>query len=231
MKIKRKKLHRIAERIGTRARRAARTRDEIVRAGLKVFSEKGFHGATMDDIALELDATKGLVYYYFNTKEDILAAIIADNPLTAGVENLIAAVKGMPIREGLRDAFMSVRKLLDSNRQLVRFLFVQSALSEAKAKAVYSGIIEKIYKMAAELVESAKQTGDVRSSINSNGLAKFVVDFLTAEYIGDSETATESQRDIFVDQVIDVLINGIATAQGRDIERGVTTASHSSVRS
>ncbi|MGH7815726.1 MAG: TetR/AcrR family transcriptional regulator [Candidatus Binataceae bacterium] len=219
MKTKRKKLHRLAARIGTRARRAARTRGEIVRAGLKVFAEKGFHGATMDDIALELDATKGLVYYYFSTKEDILAAIIADNPLTAGVESLIAAVKGMPIREGLHDAFMSVRKLLDSNRQLVRFLYVQSALSEAKAKAVYSGIIEKIYGMAADLVETAKKTGDVRAAIDSGGLAKFVVDFLTAEFIGEAELGSEHRRDIFVDQVIDVLINGIATRNSRDATR------------
>src|SRR5437868_1917750 len=50
-----------------RARRAERTREQILRAGLKVFSEKGFQGATMDDIALELEATKGLIYYHFKT--------------------------------------------------------------------------------------------------------------------------------------------------------------------
>ena len=44
-----------------RARRAERKRQEIVRAVLKVFAEKGFAGATMDDIALELEATKSRV--------------------------------------------------------------------------------------------------------------------------------------------------------------------------
>ena len=57
---------------GIRARRAERKRNEILQAGLKVFARKGFHAATMDDIALELEATKGLLYYHFRTKDDLL---------------------------------------------------------------------------------------------------------------------------------------------------------------
>ncbi|HUO06280.1 MAG TPA: helix-turn-helix domain-containing protein [Candidatus Binataceae bacterium] len=219
--MKRRRHARLATILGTRARRAARTRDEIVRAGLKVFSQKGFHGATMDDIALELDATKGLVYYYFNTKEDILAAIVANNPLTVAVENLVAAVKEVPMREALRDAFKSVRKLLNENRQLVRFLHVQAALSQEEAKVVYSEIREKIYRSAAELIEKSKGSGDTRTEINSAALAKFVVDFLTGEFISDSDLIPEHQRDVYAEQVIDVLINGIATPQARESDRAL----------
>src|ERR1043166_6022628 len=64
-----------------RARRAERKREEIVRAGLKVFAAKGFGGATMDDIALELEATKGLLYYHFKTKDDLLREILGRNEL------------------------------------------------------------------------------------------------------------------------------------------------------
>ncbi len=53
---------------GLWAKRRARKREEIIKAGLKVFAEKGYQGAAMDDIALELEATKGLLYYHFKTK-------------------------------------------------------------------------------------------------------------------------------------------------------------------
>jgi len=66
---------------GIRARRAERKRNEILQAGLKVFARKGFHAATMDDIALELEATKGLLYYHFRTKEELLQAVLSDDAL------------------------------------------------------------------------------------------------------------------------------------------------------
>ena len=43
----------------------------------------------MDDIALELEATKGLLYYHFKTKEDLLREILARNELTAGFRTIL----------------------------------------------------------------------------------------------------------------------------------------------
>ena len=60
----------------TGERRAERTRRRILEAGLDLFSRRGYEGASMDDIALELEATKGLLYHYFRSKQDILAAIL-----------------------------------------------------------------------------------------------------------------------------------------------------------
>ena len=82
-----------------RARRAERKRAEILRAGLKVFAEKGFATATMDDIAVELEATKGLVYYHFETKEELLREILEKNELTAGFESILDGIGDRPLRE------------------------------------------------------------------------------------------------------------------------------------
>src|SRR5229473_5501360 len=82
-----------------RTRRAERTREEILRAGLRVFSEKGFRGATMDDIALELEATKGLLYYHFKTKEEILRAILANNSTVRNIEQIFDVLTTMPLRQ------------------------------------------------------------------------------------------------------------------------------------
>ena len=37
-----------------------------------MFRRKGYHGATMEEIAAQLRMTKGNLYYYFATKEEIL---------------------------------------------------------------------------------------------------------------------------------------------------------------
>lgn len=51
-----------------------RRTEEILRAAFGVFSIKGYHNATVDDIAQEAGISKGTCYQYFNGKEDIFIA-------------------------------------------------------------------------------------------------------------------------------------------------------------
>ncbi|WP_269758056.1 TetR/AcrR family transcriptional regulator [Thalassobacillus sp. C254] len=55
-----------------REKKAAKKKEEILRSALKIISKSGYHGATMDEIAAELLMTKGALYYYFPSKEDLL---------------------------------------------------------------------------------------------------------------------------------------------------------------
>ena len=50
-------------------------RNKIVMAAVKVFSKKGYHGSTMDEIAKEVGVSKATLYTYFKSKEDILKVI------------------------------------------------------------------------------------------------------------------------------------------------------------
>ncbi|MGH1559934.1 TetR/AcrR family transcriptional regulator [Caulobacter segnis] len=49
---------------------------EIVQAALEVFSEKGFAAAKLDEIAGRAGTSKGALYLYFETKEDIFRAVV-----------------------------------------------------------------------------------------------------------------------------------------------------------
>jgi AcrR family transcriptional regulator len=52
--------------------RTQRKRVEILRAAAAVFRRRGFHGASIDQIASALKMAKGNLYYYFQNKEEIL---------------------------------------------------------------------------------------------------------------------------------------------------------------
>jgi AcrR family transcriptional regulator len=64
--------------------------EEIMSVAAKLFCEKGFLATTMDEIAVELDITKPALYYYINTKHDLLYAIceVAINELVDGVRKI-----------------------------------------------------------------------------------------------------------------------------------------------
>ena len=48
----------------------------ILEAARKVFAEKGFHEATMDDIAEAAGVAKGTVYLYYESKRDVYFAAL-----------------------------------------------------------------------------------------------------------------------------------------------------------
>jgi AcrR family transcriptional regulator len=55
-------------------------KSRILDAANKVFAENGYHEATMDDIAKRLGVSKGAIYLYFSSKEDLFEAMVKTAP-------------------------------------------------------------------------------------------------------------------------------------------------------
>ena len=53
-------------------KRASLKKEEILRSAMKSIREVGYHRATMEQIAAQLLMTKGSLYYYYKSKEEIL---------------------------------------------------------------------------------------------------------------------------------------------------------------
>lgn len=62
------------------ATRADRRRD-IMEAARDLFSQKGYHGVSLPDIAEAAGLSVGLIYYVFPKKEDILVAIVKETSI------------------------------------------------------------------------------------------------------------------------------------------------------
>ena len=62
----------------TREERKAHTRAELLDAAGRVVGRKGYHAATIDDIAEEAGFTKGAFYSNFQSKEDVFMELVAD---------------------------------------------------------------------------------------------------------------------------------------------------------
>ncbi|WP_038387256.1 TetR/AcrR family transcriptional regulator, partial [Bradyrhizobium elkanii] len=61
--------------MATQAERREKTRAAIVKAARRIFGERGFAAATMDDIAAGARVAKGAVYHHFATKEAVFEAV------------------------------------------------------------------------------------------------------------------------------------------------------------
>jgi AcrR family transcriptional regulator len=71
--------------------RRARTRAALLRAAGRVFAEQGFHRATLEAVAAAAGVSKGALYHYFPSKEQLFLALLEDR-LGAGISDIEAVV-------------------------------------------------------------------------------------------------------------------------------------------
>ncbi len=77
-------------------------REQIIGAAMRVFSQKGFTRATNKDVAREAGITPGLIYYYFESKEALLKAILEERSPLPVVTSLPAEMLALPAEVFLR---------------------------------------------------------------------------------------------------------------------------------
>ena len=80
----------------TRRRRKDARPAELTSAALDLFVEKGFSATRLDDVAARAGVSKGTLYLYFDSKEALFKAVIAEGivPTLAAAEERVAAYGG-----------------------------------------------------------------------------------------------------------------------------------------
>jgi AcrR family transcriptional regulator len=82
----------------TPERRRALTREYLLAAAAEVFARRGYHGATLDEVAQTAGFTTGAIYSNFSGKEDLLLALAAER------ENKLIEAFGAAAEPGLTPA-------------------------------------------------------------------------------------------------------------------------------
>lgn len=85
---------------GRLERKRGRRIAEILAAAAELFGERGYDAVSLEDVADRLDVTKGSLYYYFASKDELVTAAIEalGNEWTARLDRLPAAHDGPPAR-------------------------------------------------------------------------------------------------------------------------------------
>jgi AcrR family transcriptional regulator len=106
--------------------RSLQRHERIIEAAMRVFSVRGYHHTSVDDIAAEADTSKGGIYFHFPTKQAIFLALLdrLASTLQSTVEQAMAS-QDQPIARA--EAAISV--VLDTfadNPHLARLFLVES---------------------------------------------------------------------------------------------------------
>lgn len=97
------------------------TRSHILEAALEVFSEHGFEGSSLQQIADRLGLTKAALYYHFRSKDELLEALV--EPAMTDLDELLDRHSGERDTTGHRRRFVNdyIDYLLN-HRQLIAYI-------------------------------------------------------------------------------------------------------------
>lgn len=111
------------------------TRDDILEAAAQVFRQKGFHGASMEDIARAVHLQKPSLYHHVSSKQEILLALL-DRALELLLERISAiSVREIPADEKLHEMIHAYLQILTENTDLSAVLLFEHRSLERKHQA------------------------------------------------------------------------------------------------
>lgn len=146
-------------------RRKADRPDEIVAAAIEVFSEKGFAAARLDDIAARAGVSKGALYLYFATKEDIFRAVIEQGVApNLGLVQAAIAANGQSFPDLLR-AFTAIISNLAASSPvggIIKMVIGESRNFPELARTWHDSLISPALGAMTAAIAQAQARGELR---------------------------------------------------------------------
>jgi AcrR family transcriptional regulator len=111
------------------------TREDILEAAAQVFRQKGYHGASMEDIARAVNLQKPSLYHHVSSKQDILLALL-NRALELLLERIsVISMQELPADQKLQEMVRSYLRILAENMDLSAVLLFEHRSLERKQHA------------------------------------------------------------------------------------------------
>jgi TetR/AcrR family fatty acid metabolism transcriptional regulator len=138
----------------------------ILDAAVRVFARQGFHTCRVSDIADEAGVAYGLVYHYFQSKDEVLDTLFLErwNIMLDAIRETDA--QDIPAREKLHAIASFIVDSYRHDPDLMKVIIVEVTRAANSFGAVHLAKIAEAYGQISGIVEQAQKRGEFRSTIS-----------------------------------------------------------------
>jgi AcrR family transcriptional regulator len=137
------------------------SRDEILRAAMQLFANRGFHETSMSEVAREAHVSKALIFWHFKTKEELFIAVL-NRLLEPYFIDFTEEAAAMDERAQILKLVESYLSFVRDNASSVRFFIAQMLHDQRLSESLNEQVL-KLYSgyraMLVDLIASAQQKG------------------------------------------------------------------------
>ncbi len=162
-----------------RRRMPEQTRREVLEAAIAEFSEKGFSGGRVDEIAARMRTTKRMIYYYFGGKAQLYAAVLEHLYGRMRDAEQALQLETLPPLEALRRLVEVTFDHHAAHPEFVRLVCVEN-IHEARIVAASPTIPARnaaILGTLAALIRRGEACGDFRKGLDALDLHMLISGF------------------------------------------------------
>ncbi|SHH22801.1 TetR/AcrR family transcriptional regulator [Tepidibacter thalassicus] len=202
-----------------KSEKSKNTQEKIFNAALKVFSEKGFSGATTSEISKEAGVAEGTIFRYYKTKKDILRGVMLEYVERfeefANLESLkkiIRENKDKSIEEILKIILLDRYKVFEKNYNIMKVIHYEMQFHEDIKSMYIEKIREKEYQMSNYIFKQIKINKEEYKNIDYKLISRIFRGMMFGVFF---QRRSEMEKDNIIpiekeiDVMIDVFFNGI----------------------
>ena len=202
-----------------RTRRGPHTRQQILDASLRLFSERGFARTTVRDIARQAGITDAAIYYHFESKQELLEALVEERGFLNSLQNLARLQADAPLNETLHWTARGAINIMDENRDFLRLIIMEGLGGDDAALEQYHRLLG-LWEGALEAVlRRYEDKGEIRANA-ADTLARHIIytilmafeESLLGRHVPAGASADERRAALqaFVAPALDHIILGLS---------------------
>jgi len=184
----------------------------ILDSAIHVFADQGFHHCRVSDVADEAGVAYGLVYHYFDSKEEILNTLFSER-----WQVMLDAISeidshAVPARDKL---YMVASFIIDSYRhepELMKVIIVEVTRAANTFGRLHLAKIREAYALIAGIVDDARRDGSFKTDISAEFAAMCfygAIEQLLSAWIFDIVPQTEEEFERAKSLVVEAICGGL----------------------
>jgi AcrR family transcriptional regulator len=187
----------------------AEIRQKIIQAAIEGFGQTGFDRTKMDDIAKRLGMSKGTLYLYFKSKEELFLAICEHHLQESDEQDSTFFTKKENIAADAGQMYDNIRRRERGMDKVMLEMVVESARSP-KLRKVMQQYQSMIHRHVQEEIKKKVGEGFVRKDVEINGLAVALVALYDGLALNRTLGMSESDNRKAWVATVHAIINGLS---------------------
>lgn len=184
-------------------------RTRLLAAATRLFAQKGFERTSVQEVVVAAGVTKGAMYHYFTSKDELLYAIYA-RVLAEQMSRLLAFVAAPGsaperLREAARDVVVTTIANLDDSKVFFGSL---KHLSQER-QALVRGDRRRYHQAFRSLVEEGQRSSEFRSDLSADVVVNYflgAVHHIGQWYSDSRPPGMAAVADSFADMLLASLV-------------------------
>lgn len=187
------------------------TRDKILEAALKLFSEKGYLGATTREIAREAGVAEITLFRHFPSKEKLLEEVINTYTFLPELKALLPEISQMAYEEALTAIAGRFLHTLNLRRDMIRIMHSEMHRYPEKVRRIYNVFIDELYKTLASYFRDLQGKGVLRefdAKLAGRALLGTVFSYFNAQQFLARKRQKSTEPERVIREFVGIFVRG-----------------------